>query len=353
MYLPLDLCKQMDIRLIPDSNSWKKVLLRAASEAEDVLAFLWDPECPVLSKDYSGQFQYINNALIAKRKTIYSAMGIDDYEKVVKDKEQDKAFSQESISLFMMTDLWSRHKEVYRFDAELELALTDSEKIELPIRVLDRMPYNTFYIEFAEDGIFSRNFHGAFVSVVKNGTGYTIVAQRLKSDHKSMFGSCCLVPSENCKDAVFVFDRNSATSSNIDRNKDWNEFAFFLINALLYLCALNSEINENDGTKSTYRPTGKIKNKYSEVRKWDCGFRYGETVRLQQKSIKKESENQEIKKISETKERHLPCVHTRKAHWHHYWTGKGRTELILKWIAPTVVGGSKVDVAVIHKMKES
>ena len=350
MYIPLDMCQKMDIRLIPDNNPWKEVLLQATDEPEEALRFLWDKDCQLLSETYAGHMKYLNDALLAKRRILYHAMGIEDYDEFILNRRQDIAYSQESISLFLMLEKWSKHKEVYKFDAELELALADSENVELPIRILDRLPFDTFYIEFAQDGIFSSNFHGAFITVIKNGPGYTILAQRVKDDYKSMFGSCCLVPTKNNTDAIFVFDKTSPSYSNTDRDKDWPEFTFFMLNALLYLCANNSEIKENDGTKATYRPTGNVKNKYSEVRKWDCGYRYGETIRASRNAKGETCEG--VQKNRSEKKRHLPCVHTRKAHWHHYWTGKGRTELILKWVAPTIVGGNRVDVAVMHKVKE-
>ena len=45
--------------------------------------------------------------------------------------------------------------------------------------------------------------------------------------------------------------------------------------------------------------------------------------------------------------------HVRRAHWHHYWVGKQNTDerkLILHWIPPTLVRGTKCDAAVIHKV---
>lgn len=48
--------------------------------------------------------------------------------------------------------------------------------------------------------------------------------------------------------------------------------------------------------------------------------------------------------------RHAMRPHTRKAHWHHYWVGKGRKELVLRWIAPTVVGTGE-RVATIHRVR--
>lgn len=349
MYVPLELSKKMDIRLIPDRNPWKPVLMRAADEAEDVLSFLWEQDGKVLQADYRGDMQYLNEALLAKRKILYHAIGIEDYEEYIKNTAQDVAASKECISLFMMVNRWSRHKEVYKFDAELELALADAENIKLPIRILDRLPFDTFYIEFARDGIFSKNFHGAFISAVKKDAGYIIVIQRVQNDLKSMFGSCSLVPVGNKKNAIFIFDRTTTGCTQNERNTDWKEFSFFLINALLYMCASNSEITENEETKVTYRPTERVKNKYSEVRKWDCGYRYGASIRKIKGGKTKEDR---VSARRQTAERHIPCIHTRRAHWHHYWTGKGRTELELRWIAPVVVGGERVTTAVIHKVEQ-
>lgn len=33
--------------------------------------------------------------------------------------------------------------------------------------------------------------------------------------------------------------------------------------------------------------------------------------------------------------------HLRRAHWHHYWVGQGRTRLELRWIHPVLVGGEQ------------
>ena len=41
----------------------------------------------------------------------------------------------------------------------------------------------------------------------------------------------------------------------------------------------------------------------------------------------------------------------RRAHWHHYRVGKGRTELILKWIEPVFVGSGEVSV-VKHRVRK-
>ena len=39
--------------------------------------------------------------------------------------------------------------------------------------------------------------------------------------------------------------------------------------------------------------------------------------------------------------------HARRAHWQHYWIGKGRTELVLRWKDDSFVGTNRDDQAVI------
>ena len=78
-------------------------------------------------------------------------------------------------------------------------------------------------------------------------------------------------------------------------------------------------------------------------------------VRKQRAAQKDCSEDDEAEKPVGVgnKIRHSSTVraHVRRAHWHHYWTGKGRTELVLRWIAPTPIGYGE-RLATIHKVSD-
>ena len=53
--------------------------------------------------------------------------------------------------------------------------------------------------------------------------------------------------------------------------------------------------------------------------------------------------NNQEPSLGETHKPHRP--HTRRGHWHHYWTGtKDNRKLILKWTAPIFVGGSSDNI---------
>lgn len=344
MYFPLEIAQMMDVNKLPFQNIWIETIKKILTDNDDVLSFLWY-DTNFLNQSYAGKYQYINDILFQYRSNIYKIM--TGNAEIPKDPEKDKALAAELFSSFLIPNKWAQNKQVYKFHAELELSLSDSEDIKLPVRVLDRLPYHTFYIDFADDGIYKSNFHGAFVNIVPKKNGYLLYVERIKDDGRAMFGNVAMVPQE--EDGTFLFSKeNFSTEIDNDCNKDWKEFSFFLLNALLYLCADNAEIKESSVTKSTYRPGKTIKNKFSEIRLWECGYRYGTVIRNSKNNEKLKSK----KSYNVTVDRKFPVAHTRRAHWHHYWTGplKGERKLVLHWIAPTFVSGRKEEVATMHRI---
>ena len=125
-----------------------------------------------------------------------------------------------------------------------------------------------------------------------------------------------------------------------------------MLNTSLYLCADNAEIKESPVTKNTYHPGKQVKNKFSEVRQWECGYRYGSSIRAQKKQKGTPfRRNDQISSLTVRVKRLLPA-HTRRAHWHHYWVGPktGERKLILHWIPSVYVSETDTQVAVIHNV---
>lgn len=348
MYTPLYFAKIMDLNSQSYNNKWTRAIKQTLLNIDDVLLFIWY-DTDFMNPSYEGKFKYINDILLSGRSQMYKMMTGND--EIPEDLEEDRALAAELFSSYLMPNKWAANKQVYKFDSELELALADSEKIKLPVRILDRLPYQTFYLEFAEDGIFRKNFHGAFINIVRKENGYLLYTERVKEDGRVMFGKAALVPNDN-EDGIFIFDKNDFSCDESDRNVDWTEFCFYMLNALLYLCADNAEIQESSVTKNTYHPSGRIKNRFSEIRQWECGYRYGSEIRSQKKQ-KKSSDNckGQTSELNICVKRSLPA-HTRRAHWHHYWTGprNGERKLILHWIPPVYVSGTECQAAVVHKV---
>ena len=117
-----------------------------------------------------------------------------------------------------------------------------------------------------------------------------------------------------------------------------------ILQLVLYICAENKEVEENpEQKKITRKPKDKkfIKDKYREVQIWDCGNKISEKIRTFLVSNKHNNDVVSQRNTFGTGKSKAP--HSRRGHWHHFWTGKIGTEtrkLILKWVAPTFVNGT-------------
>lgn len=216
MYTPLYFAKIMDLNSQSYNNKWTRVIKQTLLNIDDVLLFIWY-DTDFMNPSYEGKFKYINDILLSGRSQMYKMMTGND--EIPEDPEEDRALAAELFSSYLMPNKWAANKQVYKFDSELELALADSEEIKLPVRILDRLPYQTFYLEFAEDDIFRKNFHGAFINIVRKENGYLLYTERVKEDGRVMFGKAALVPNDN-EDGIFIFDKNDFSCDESDRNVD-------------------------------------------------------------------------------------------------------------------------------------
>lgn len=347
MYLPLEFCSRVAF-----PKPIRNPFLLSCSEVvrdglvPDVLKMLTDSRFPEPSHKCKEILEPFRQSCIKAQESLLTISGIDPvktYGSGWKDKLGPKLLTSELISPYIVVNEWAGSKQVYCFDPEMELALADTEEVEVNPSILERLPYNSFYIEFAEYGIFSSSAHGTFVRVGYTDGGYLVFFLRLRHDQSYHTGTCFIID----KDGIpTLINRDIDCMADGEVAADWGEFAMFVMNALLYLCAANSQIEENPVTKQTYHPYTTAKNRFSEVRKWDVGIRYGNAVRMMEAkgSVPAPGSHEETATAgANPKSRHkVPRPHMRRAHWHHYWIGKGRTELVLKWIEPVFVGSGYI-----------
>lgn len=100
------------------------------------------------------------------------------------------------------------------------------------------------------------------------------------------------------------------------------------------------------------RKSKKTKKKLSnDILEWDVGYREGPMLEeWYKKWDEKHNSVEEGDTIAPTEtakepketvsQRKRPRVHPRRAHWHHYRVGKGRSQIRLRWISPIIVNGS-------------
>lgn len=119
-----------------------------------------------------------------------------------------------------------------------------------------------------------------------------------------------------------------------------------IINFLLYISAVNADVVLKN--KDTYKKRDKITDRPSEVAVFSVGENDG--VRL------REFHKTRVVYADKAPEGHhaSPAMHIRRAHWHTYLYGKGKTLRRLKWQAPIIVksNGEEINVVTLTVVKK-
>lgn len=349
MYPPLALAIQLNINAIPDDNKAKQYLLDMEAGNDQLLQLL-DEHSGFGTERYDGPYKEFSDYIHRQWRNMYKwATGYEPERDVFN--SPNRATVLDSLAGMVLCSKWSKYKRVYRFDPELELALATVDEVKIPLKMLDRLPFKSFYIEFAPDGIFTPAFHGSFVEVLDLHDAIALRFMRLTSDLRSMSGSG-IFHIDKTQEEPYVIIKREHVDGHHDKDPnslrtDWEEFCFFVLNAMIYLCASNAEVRE---TSYISNPNAPRKTKIAEesLKVSECGYVFGETVRLH----RKEQQQLENKIIRSTTTRKSPRPHPVKASWQHYWTGTGdNKKRVLLFKDPYFTGG-KVNVATISRVVE-
>lgn len=118
-------------------------------------------------------------------------------------------------------------------------------------------------------------------------------------------------------------------------------------NLIYYLSSKNADIKEIKHRKKQSKASSVPKeNGMPAVKLHEVGTQYPEIIfrQLKADTVTTEddksitNENAATRTVKSTKKRR---PHARRAHWQHYWTGKGRTTLELRWKPDIFVGGNR------------
>lgn len=263
--------------------------------------------------------------------------------------------------------IWKYNKIVYEPDQEFSKALIGTKTLRVYPEMLKHIPFNTFYLDFSKNTLFEYEGFFVNVNVYRDGTikimtlpteinysGIPVNADESNNIPSAYMDSLVLRPSDYNMDngkLYFDYDLNKDFIMTSDSFRtQWfiggiSYYREFILQFLMYLSSKEPDIVESVDTINTYRHSDTIKNKYSEVRKWDVGCRYGKKIRMYEK---RNSMQYEIANINE---QNTKRPHMRKAHWERYHIGKGRSEIISKWIEPVFVNGNSADIiATIHEV---
>lgn len=148
----------------------------------------------------------------------------------------------------------------------------------------------------------------------------------------------------------------SMSEEELEKNQNYNakmeSYLRIAVSAAYYLASKNAEIKEVKIPKEK-RPIlaskPGMKPKKVNVKTYNVGFVIGKSFEKQLSTTAAEYEKH--KSAAGTGRSVRP--HVRRAHWHHYWVGEGRTRLEVRWIEPTFVlpeGKGEVEIATVRKV---
>ena len=302
VYLPLQVVK----RITDDyPGCWDMVQLLRSEFAEDFPAWCYIPigACQAITEKITGQIDIADSMLMA------ACAG------------------------------WRQNKSVYKFDEDMEQILfaQAEDSIQVPASIFNRMPYSCIYIEtktlpmhgffvHREYDVNTKDEELRLVIVKSDGSAYGIPMHILEGKTVSQ-----------CMGETYSRVKSNGIDLPADGMQDVTNQIAKLLQLVIYVCAENADMTENPVQAKIYRRDKTVKDAFREIRQWDVGYKIGSLARASRASAS--SQNPSTSGSGSSKR-----PHPRRGHWSHYHVGPGRTETIVKWIAPTFVNAEKVDV---------
>ena len=302
----------------------------------------------------------------------YGEFDIDD---ITKNQDQEKfnellSMIRQSLVKIPILNKWAANKQVYKLDYDFTHLLLETDKLVVYKDILEHLPFDTFYIDLSLSEI--PNLEGIFVNVTNYNSWCGVYAMQITSQMSEFTSSYMfnfsegndsaninigdMIPNSIDTFAKHVREVELYNGNEDAANTNYNNIIaldsnimMLILQFLMYLGTEAPDIEESAVSKSTYNPGSTIKNSFKEVRTWDVGVHYGTAFRVAAKEFKKEcNESVTVHSIKASSSKR---PHMRKAHWHRYHTGKGRTGTILKWLPPIFVLGSGKEIPVtIHEV---
>lgn len=256
--------------------------------------------------------------------------------------------------MFMQSyDCWMRSKVICTFQDSFINVLRETKDTVFYPELLQKLPWNDFCIEIK--GTQDR-FKGYFVSIEnssKDKLEMAITLYQLVEKGNFIISYC----------SFFEIPKNKSLRSFITENikqKDSNTICRVVdemttaISAIYYLAAENAEIKPAHSSSSNTFQTKE--NKTLKTKNYNVGFRIGASI----EQMYQQGKEGESNSAAETSGTHPiaanlistgKCTHIRRAHWHHFWTGKknGTEErkLVVRWLAPTIVNGEPDEMDIV------
>jgi len=141
--------------------------------------------------------------------------------------------------------------------------------------------------------------------------------------------------------SIPIFELSALDDAGVEKMVE-NYYPYFSL--ILYLCSSEPDIIQTSKNK---RKVKKKKNPKKQKRTLPTEYRVGATIGA---TIRRAKENYNSSGVTGTGSKKSP--HIRKAHYHLYWTGKGRKIPKLNFVAPVTVNiGEEPDLPIVRRVK--
>lgn len=252
---------------------------------------------------------------------------------------------------------WKRTKVVYDFSEKFLQQLAQTEDAPVYVDVLKRLPFRDFIMPLPAGSAYDAVF--VHVDFENSDTLFAISTfSKTNGTMNANFGNNILwIP-----DGKSIMEQFRCNVERIAQENGVGEDRIYEINAYYekvlrivvaasyYLASKNAEIKEVKIAKKD-RPivmTGEKKPKKVNIKMFDVGYRIGKRFEEQ---IAGDRGKDTIQAGDAIPDRAAMRPHVRRAHWHHYWTGEGRTVREVRWIEPVFVMADTdkaIGVATVH-----
>jgi len=274
-----------------------------------------------------------------------------------------KSLFKESVYNITLMYNWTIYKQIYKFDNDvLDMLCNDTDVNDIPVSIIKtNLPYSAFFIDNKFRSKYNDiEYRGCFVSLLPNHNDELELGLFFIENTRESNYLYCLVPlylgdktlNELMEERDSLFKVNSKNEDSLISIDLGNQ----ILKLITYICSANSEIETvkvvvPDNTNSNK----KKKSKKKTIQQNFIGYKMGNVIRKTKKVYEYEEKTNHSNKI------HKPISpHMRRAHYHHFWTGKKNDpenrKLIVKFIPPLYINPTGKDTAniipTVHQVKK-
>lgn len=238
---------------------------------------------------------------------------------------------------------WRYSKGIYRLDASLLSALTETDIAEeLPSELFQRMPEWSIYVESPGLPWAGTPINGFWASLDWDYTSNNQYLWFVLNSDRGLLPFCIEVGVKSIEELMrkamaLMYEKIKSSHYNVTEESVRQNFQELrsLISIVLYLCSSEPDIDPMLMPKMACRESlfreGK-KGSYLFTPEKPRVFHVGNTLGAKLRSTESLASGRTVK------------THLRRAHWHGFWKGprSGERKFIYRWIPPVVVEGRLV-----------